>query len=72
MCIRDSHNLIPIAAGSHPADQFDFTYQPSNKEEYFALIKNLSELKPIINAKSKVIDFYIAHNYLNSSNEFFI
>lgn len=66
------HNLIPIAAGSHPADEFDFTYQPSNKEEYFALIKNLSELKPITNAKSKVIDFYIAHNYLNSSNEFFI
>tara|TARA_S200000501_G_scaffold377452_1_gene435899 strand:+ start:1186 stop:2526 length:1341 start_codon:yes stop_codon:yes gene_type:complete len=66
------HGLIPIAAGSHPADQFEFTYQPTTTEEYLELIKNIDQLKPKPEARSKVIDFYVAHNYLNSNNEFFI
>lgn len=66
------HGLIPIAAGSHPADHFEFTYQPTTIEEYFELIKNIDRLKPKSGARSKVIDFYVAHNYLNSNNEFFI
>ena len=66
------HNLVPIAAGSHPADQFEFTYQPRNKDEYFSLLRDIRNLKPKKNARSKVVDFYVAHNYLNSSNEFYI
>jgi hypothetical protein len=66
------HDLVPIAAGSHPADQFDFTYQPLDKEGYFKLLININNLKPFPEAKMKVLDFYIAHNYLSSPDEFSI
>jgi len=66
------HDLVPIAAGSHPADQFDFTYQPLNKLDYFNLLMNINNLKPFPEAKTRVLDFYIAHNYLSSPDEFSI
>ena len=66
------HGLVPIAAGSHPADQFEFTYQPKNKLDYFNLLLDANNLKAFPDAKTKVLDFYIAHNYLQSPDEFCI
>jgi hypothetical protein len=66
------HGLVPIAAGSHPAEQFNFTYQPSNKSEYFNLLMDINNLKPFPEAKTRVLDFYIAHNYLASPDQFSI
>ena len=66
------HGLVPIAAGSHPADQFKFTYQPKNKLDYFNLLLDANNLKAFPDAKTQVLDFYIAHNYLQSPDEFCI
>ncbi len=60
---------VAISAGDHPGSYFGFAYQPQSIAEYDAMIKNLSLMSPMNLSKEKVVDYYVAQNYLTSIHD---
>lgn len=63
------HNKIGIAAGDHPAADFEICYQPKTVAEYDDLLLNVQNLLPIKDLKDKAITFFAAQNYLPNDQE---
>ena len=64
LCELAFHNKVGIAAGEHPAINFNLAYNPKTIEEYDRLLIDLQGLNPKSDCRKKAIDFYVVHNYL--------
>lgn len=69
LCELAFHGKVGIAAGEHPAINFNLAYNPKTIQEYDQLLINLRSLDPKSDCRQKAIDFYVAHNYLTGEKD---
>ena len=63
------HDMVGIAAGDHPAFEFDLAYQPHSISDYDRLICSYDQLTPRPDSRDKAINFFATQSYLQTEQE---